>query len=691
MGRLVLLTVLAAAIGGSVLTMSTRGTLLESSRRQAEGQEDVLAREIAEAGQSVALREMIRAGGFADPTSALGNVIEYDGGRFQIDYVEGATAQEATIRITGMYGGAIHTIESAYRLDPMDAPGPLWLDVPYATATVSAQADISGAVGNHPVHFDRRLHDELELEELVPLAALETSLGAKVTAAGSALAVPAAAAWEGGLLDDLNVNDAEGLYQVATGAMTATDVTITGDPVTGAYTEAGDVVWGAASDGTRITHVDGDLTITGTVRGHGALVVSGSLNVEDNGPGSGDDGRLFWNGIVIVRDTESLLPVRLDGRVDIRGMLVVAHQAFPPGGHLDVSVYRDQNGMSASAPQGNRSEQPAMWRYGNGTLRPDALFHQHTHAFDITPTATPRGDHVHYRSGGAAGVHEFETQFSQYLTRFGAEPVYLEFANADEHGYSRFHLEVGGGSGTSGLLTGTVQGGFGAVARADDPHRTKTFPANQFRTLDVDVASLRALHQAFDGTGACPAPLQWPTCIGGSWDRLGALAVRVRRASDDKRLYESTLYWHMRTDEQAAHEAEEAAWRAKIQAGEEFGTNLSVGDRVDLTFDIDEIGELTEKLGFEGDRVVLVSSTSAHRTPRETRSRAPEQEDGTPAPTVDEPDPDGDGLVPVCHKPGTPAEKTKYVDLLSFLSHLLHGDYLGPCVGGGSGGSGGSS
>ena len=696
MGRLVLLIVLAATIGGSVLTMGTRGTLFESSKRHAEGQEDVLAREIAEAGQSVALREMIRAGGFADPTGALGDEIEYDGGRFRIEFTPGATNHEATVRITGMFGGAVHTIESAYRLDPMDAPGPLWLDVPYATATVSAQADISGSNSDHPVHYDRRLHDELHLEELVPMSGLEASLRSGMESAGSALAVPAAAAWEGdgGLLADLNVNDAEGLYQVATGAMDADDVTITGDPLTRDYTEAGDVVWGTASDGTQITHVDGDLTITGTVRGHGALVVSGSLTVEDNGPGSADDGRLFWNGIVIVRDTTSLLPVRLDGRVDIKGMLVIAHQAFPPGGHLDVSVYRDRNGMSSAAPWGDLSEQASRWHVNNAP-NPNQPFHQHTHAFDITApsgSTTPRGDHVHYLTGGAAGVHEVETTLKDFLDDLGSQSVFLELANPSGHGYSRFHLEVNGASGTSGRMTGAVQDGFGAFARADNPHRTKAFPADQLETIDIDVASLRALRRAWDSDPTCPLPTLWPTCIGRTWDRHGALALRVRRAdASEARLYESTLYWHMRPEEQVIHEAEEAAWRAKIQAGEEFGTNLSVGKRVEIAFDLDEIGELTEKLGFEGDRVVLVSSTSMHLTPRETRARVAEEDDGSPAPTIDDPDPDGDGLVPVCHKPGTPAEQTKNVSVLSFLAHLLHGDYLGPCVGGDSGGSGGSS
>ena len=38
-----------------------------------------------------------------------------------------------------------------------------------------------------------------------------------------------------------------------------------------------------------------------------------------------------------------------------------------------------------------------------------------------------------------------------------------------------------------------------------------------------------------------------------------------------------------------------------------------------------------------------------------------------------------DGVVTICHKPGTPAEKTMAVTAASLDGHLAHGDLLGPC------------
>ncbi|WP_412062154.1 hypothetical protein [Rubrivirga sp. IMCC45206] len=657
MGRLTLMLVMAAAISGAVFTISTRGAMSDTDRAHAEGQADVLAREIAEAGQSVALTQMVDDDGFIDPTAALGDAQDYEGGQFQIEYSPGATAPgvpvtEATVRVTGTFGGAIHTVESEYRFDPMDAPGPLWLDVPHVVSTVVGSPTISGTADNHPVHVDRRKHDNLNLEGLVPLAELTANAAAVAAAGGSALAIPEAAAWTGddGLLEDLNVSDGEDLYQLAVAEMTAADRTLAGDQlVTGTET------WGSRRQGDDITHVEGNLTITGRVSGHGALLVNGALSVPAGGT-------LDWEGLVVVRSDADVLPVSLLGRVTVTGMLVVAHQAFAPGGHLDVSVYRDANGMSPSAPGGDVTGSP----WGGGYP-----FFQHTHAFDITPSATPRGDQVFFREGGANGRHENETRFDAFIDSLDPdELIQIRFANPNEHGFSTFGLDI---DGEDPMARGTVQRGFGAFAQATDPTLSKPFRAGDLRDLDLDVRSLRALRQSFDDPAVCAS---YPVCIGYDWNRLGSLALRVLRASDGARLYEASFYWHMRRDEEEAHEAEEAAWRARIAAGEAFGTTLAMGGDVTLTYDIGEISELSDKLGFDGNEVVLVSSRSHHETAAE--GRVPDDENE---------------MVTICHVNGAGTEITRRVNSNSLPSHATHpGDYLGACgAGGGPIGGGGAT
>jgi hypothetical protein len=50
-------------------------------------------------------------------------------------------------------------------------------------------------------------------------------------------------------------------------------------------------------------------------------------------------------------------------------------------------------------------------------------------------------------------------------------------------------------------------------------------------------------------------------------------------------------------------------------------------------------------------------------------------------PPADEPDVDAQGKVTICHKPGTPAERTLEVAASAVAAHLAHGDYLGACEG----------
>jgi hypothetical protein len=51
----------------------------------------------------------------------------------------------------------------------------------------------------------------------------------------------------------------------------------------------------------------------------------------------------------------------------------------------------------------------------------------------------------------------------------------------------------------------------------------------------------------------------------------------------------------------------------------------------------------------------------------------------TETPSSAEPEPTDSAKITRCHKPGTPAEKTKEVPLQAVDGHLLHGDTLGAC------------
>ena len=72
---------------------------------------------------------------------------------------------------------------------------------------------------------------------------------------------------------------------------------------------------------------------------------------------------------------------------------------------------------------------------------------------------------------------------------------------------------------------------------------------------------------------------------------------------------------------------------------------------------------------------VPLSAWSGHKTHGDTMGAC-----GTVAePPADEPEADVEGKALICHKPGTPAEQTLEVAASAVEAHVAHGDYEGPC------------
>lgn len=588
MGKLSLLIVAAAVLAGTTLTFATRSTAGETSRVQSEAQAGQLAREVAESGLSLALTRMMGADGFVDP--GLGSVA-YGGGRYDVTVAPAADRQTAVVTVVGRHGGAAHTLRGTYRFVPLSYPGPIWLDVPYATSRLTGgPPTISGGPRGLPVRFDPRRHASLGLASVLPLSALTADVRPDMASAGSSFPTPDAGLWPAQMLSGLHVNDAEDLYQVALGAMTAADRTLAG-PLTLTSSLA-------APGPTAITRVSGPLTVApgGRLAGEGVLLVEGGLVVQ---PG----GRLDWSGIVLVRSAEESLPVHLNGDVSVTGGLVVAQEAFPPGGHLDVTVWTSRTGLASPAGDTN-----GPWASPGAGPFP---WYDHTHRWE---SEVPDGRVLHFAEA-PADRHESLLHFRRALADAGSSNVRIEFRNQGYHGHAQFRLRV---DGLPAVTAGTVRAGFPAGVRSGGAHRSVAFRADRLRDFSLDVRSLRALRQRFDGSGCA----QWPFCVGQDWNRGQALRVRLLRASDGAVLHETALYWHMRDDERAAHLAAEAAWRASVAAGAGFGTHLQMGAGARIAFALPPIHALGERLGFDANAIALVSATTAHATARDARAAA---------------------------------------------------------------------
>ncbi|OZC02879.1 hypothetical protein [Rubricoccus marinus] len=629
MGKLTLLLVGATILGGSLLTLSTRQLAGESEKGLREQHADLLSRQIAESGHAVVLASIIGDAGFK---AASDKTESYEGGTYRVEYSPASTSNRATFVVAGDYAGATHTIESTYEWDPMNYPGPVWLDVPYVTTSAHSSAEISGG----KVQFDRRKHDALGLQSLAGLGPMESSLGSEVAKTGAAYnAGMSAGSWPG-MLEDLNVQDGEDLYQAA---LTQAPETVIAGPlvVTNNRSNIGEK--------DEVTHVTGDLLIATNARfrGEGALVVDGSLEVQDKGV-------FEWRGIVIVRDEEQFLPVKLNGDVEITGGLVVVQHAYPPGGHMDVTTWRDvAAGISSSNVRGAGTSAP--W---NDTAFP---WLQHKHRFD-EDLGTRR---VSYLNGGnAVPSQEAWTRFEDTIDQLGSEDIYLEFQNVGRHGYGVYTLDV---DGMSEPQRGAVRDGFGAYARGSNGARfqTRTFAADDLNDFAVDIRSLRTLQDRFDGQGGCG---QWPFCIGERTDRGGALRVGIKKASTNRTVYESALYWHMKAEDWTEYQAKEDAWRSQIQNGGLFGTRLELGKKADIAFEIRPILDLVERLGFDGNEVIHVGTETSHRTRAQSLALATRP----------------DGKIEVCHNP-TSGGNTVAIHSDALNMHLQHGDRLMACDG----------
>ena len=591
MGKLTLLLVMVAMLGGSLLTSRTQRGIFETESERRDVQGDMLARGAATSGHGLVLSAMIGGDGFRSSLGFMENDVR--DGRFTVDaYTLSDAGQTVDFTVTGHFGGATHTIRSKYVWDSVDFPGPIWLDVPYATADLDPNTFIDGGPDALPVHFDDRRYNEMDLSTLLPWGTMEGNLTSEFGgASGAGGDFQASDMLASGYLEDVNAFDATDLYSAGLGAMGGDDITIAGPHTYSGTTQN----FGATPLIVRIT---GSLTINdATVEGNGLLIVEGPITMTGTSP------VLRWNGIVLVHTEDSFLPVAMGDAavVDIAGALIVDHVAVPPGGHMDLTINLENDGDWGSSPIGING---VLW---NSTWP----WYQHTHRFD---EVLPEEKTVYFAEEGS-DRHELRTQFRSALNNLGSTPVYLEFYHPEMHGYASFTLDI---AGQPQVYTGSVGSGFGLFSDDNNSFRTQAFDPTDLQTFIVDVKSLRMLKKAWDTEDGCSDI--WPRCVGSTWERGGALAVRIRREADDAIFYEASLYWHMRRDEVAETEYEEAQLRNLIESGGLFGTDLTLGPNVQITFDIGQVMRIGSRLGFDETPLVNMGVWTTHRTPREYRA-----------------------------------------------------------------------
>ncbi|MEL6612743.1 MAG: hypothetical protein AAFQ53_11660, partial [Bacteroidota bacterium] len=622
MGRFLVLIVMVAAVTTATTLLRDSSTRLDTQRKQAATHDLALAREAADAAHTAVLTAMLR-GGQLNNDLPLAETFEIDGRSVRIDRFQ-TSGDTVYFSVTGLSGGSEHSIASSYLVTDVDFPGPLWIDAPYATANIDPMATINGVDDEGALRasyldysklYDYRLNNILSAATMVN--DIQSSLN---MAAGTRQSLDARQDLDS-VLGQFSTPSLVELYGDILSAFTAQDVQFSASTKISSNQTYGQRGSNSVRD-ARFVRVEGDLGIPSglTLEGNGVLLVEGNLIVE---------GTLRWDGLVYLRSFEQ--EVRMDvstGTAVIRGALIVEQEAPPPGGHMDLTIYRDMTGQWTQ-PSGE------IDMYSNSWTR-------HTHRSErFMPD---RKVMLLDRPGG--NPHESYTRLSETLSNLSpTDQVFFEFDNLNYDGLANFRLFA-----EDTLRIGSINGGFGGFAASNvTEHRTRPFQVQDIDGFEIDIRSLRLLKHHFDdepttdpeadctwntypwNTGC--VPLNWPFNTKWLYDRGGALRVKLYHETllSEDLIYEAVFYWHRRGAWDAAErDAEIAAdlqWRTDIENGMGYGSAVNFGPNVTLEFDQERLGPALRRLGYSSDNVRHLASAAQSSTASERATmRGLEQE-----------------------------------------------------------------
>ena len=319
------------------------------------------------------------------------------------------------------------------------------------------------------------------------------------------------------------------------------------------------------SDGYQMLTFEGDLNVTSDFIGKGILVVEGDLIVP-----SGVD--FNWEGIILVKPpvTDLNPVVDFSGNVNIEGMFVSLQEVFNAG-HMDVSVMRDVSGV---------------WTLPVGADIQDQDVLKHTHDYTAA-----QGNYVVFHSDRAgAPNHEGYTKFDQTLGMLNAgDEIFFEIFNHTAHGLGLVQVDLVG----SDPVFQSVPAGFDStLAVSGNVYRTQPFPVSDLEHFDITITRLSSLKKMWDDGNNYPgcSYSSGPHCVWHDFNRYGALTIRLysTNAGVDKKVYEASLYWHKRTDEDEDFNDAMNDLIADLQDPSN-GFDLTIGDSTNITADLGAI------------------------------------------------------------------------------------------------------
>ncbi len=566
MGKVSIIAAIVFSLIGYILLGNMQQATRETNEAQSDYHTGQLARELAVKGRKLIIAEWIKLGGVTgtEPFSTLSE----GGGTISVESY-GADPTNANVldfTVRGVYEGSVHEIRTRYAWNNFTV-NPLQITAPDMTTTIDPAATLdfpSITLDDESLHeLDEVLIDELQLANDLDhfnlgLSTLASDLETEITNSGHSNTLGVSTVTE---TDRTSLNQQNGLFfpsQVEQAinnflvAHPSAETVINGSSIPSEF--------GSSTD--RVLRIDGNANFGADFSGEGVLIIEGNFEVPQGV-------NFSWDGIILVKPKETNLNPNIDlsGIVNINGGLVIIQEGIPNTGHMDLTINYD-----ADASWGNQyGDKYPWWR--------------HTHDFSGRLKTTQVG-FLSNINGFKTHSHTKFNDLLKALKNPDNDSLFMVIHNAGSHGRAILTTDFTG----IGPISYPLAAGFDPqIADVNNQYRSQIFHESDLLHMDIAVtriSSLKKLWDSAEGYPGCNDSRYWdgPRCVGTDYNRFGALSLRFFKIVDggEKHLYDASLYWHRRQDEEEEFEQEMNDLISDIQSTD-YGVNLNIGSDVTIS------------------------------------------------------------------------------------------------------------
>ena len=607
MGKGALIGVVVLSFLAILTLMNTQSIERDTQDRQYGYQTGFMAKELAMKGRKLVLSSWIKNNGTR--AEDIGTLNEA-GGTINLlaDAGQDLFGTEIAFTVRGVYDSTVHEVTSRFRWGSI-LSSPLQLKVPDLDLTVSSSATLdldSIAIDTQSLEdLEQTIVNDLALYgSLAPLnlgqSEIESEIDNELTTAFGAnhgiglLTIDQSARSEFESSQD-GIHFPDQVIQMINDYAN----THPGSETTLSNASSLPSTFGTGAE--VILRVEDTIDLTTDLVGQGVLFIEGDFRVPDGVTFS-------WDGIVVVAPPSGDLSGFIDfsGNVNINGALVIAQDGVPNTGHMDLTI---------------NSDLASSWLYPWGAWGTSSQpWWKHTHDFSGL-----KGTQVGFTSTTAGfTVHASETNFNTFLGNFSSnDELIFEFLNHSNHGLATVTMDISG----IGITSSRVSAGFDDLIKSSgSPYESIPIRVGDINHLDIAINRLSSLKKLWDNGSDYPNCFnvddkkQGPDCVGGTHStRFESFALRVYtwNGVSKNHVYDASLYWHRRTEEEEDFEDDMDDLIADIQS-QNYGMDINIGDSTIISVDQDAMDIIGGITGTSSGSITNLGTWHRHWGPDDT-------------------------------------------------------------------------